>query len=80
MQRWLGVDVTSIGRFALCTRDASGTVKAVYLLADQETAKRAALGVNYPLIVDLQKPQSCPLPTKERPDDAEDRAWLRRRQ
>jgi hypothetical protein len=63
-QRWPGVEISSAGRFALCTRDASGTVKAVYLLADAETASRAALGVNHPLVVDLQKPESCPLPTR----------------
>jgi hypothetical protein len=60
------VSVTSHGRFALCSLDASGKVRSVYLLESREQAERAALGVDRARIVDLElsPSSSCPVPRK----------------
>ena len=74
------VPITAHGRFALCSLDACGQVRSVYLLDTAEHARKAALGIERAKIVDLEltPSPSCPLPRKERADDAEDRAWMKR--
>jgi len=62
--RWPNVPISSQGRFALCSLDSAGVVRSVYLLDTAEHARAAALGVNYPRVVDLEKPATCPLPRK----------------
>jgi hypothetical protein len=77
--RWPNIPISSQGRWALASCDATGVVKSVYLLDTLENARRAALGVDRPRIVDLEKSATCPLPSKQRKDDAEDRKWLERK-
>jgi hypothetical protein len=80
-QRFVGITVNGSGRYAILSCDR----KSCWLVADTRTAQGAALGscgVVMPCrcehtIVDLM-PHSCPLPKKERRDDAEDRRWLKR--
>jgi len=54
--RWPDVPITGAGPFALCSCDAAGVVKSVYL-TDELTARAGAHGIEHPLVVSL-KP--CP--------------------
>ena len=80
-QKFLGASINGTGRYAVtaCNR------AAVWLTTTEQGAHAAALGGCAQVIpcqgnhsiFDLM-PRSCPLPSKERADDHEDKAWLKR--
>ena len=79
-QRWLGANVFGSGRWAVLACDK----KSAWLCATEENARAAALGACHMVVPcrcehEIRDLQPCPLPTKERPDDYEDRQWLKRK-
>jgi hypothetical protein len=78
--KFIGIAVHGSGRFAVLACDR----RSCWLCPTEDNAKAASLGGCYMnagrcecnhAIIDLQP---CPLPAKERPDDYEDRQWLKR--
>jgi hypothetical protein len=81
-QKYIGIAVHGTGRWCVLSCDK----KACWLCPTEHNAQGAALGSCYMsagrcqcshVVLDLM-PRSCPLPAKERADDHEDKAWLKR--
>ena len=78
-QRFIGIAVNGTGRWCVLSCDK----RACWLTTSEESARGAALGGCAQVvpcqgnhqICDLHP---CPLPRKERADDHEDRAWLKK--
>jgi len=78
-QRFVGASVYGRGKFCVVACDK----KAVWLCETEENAQGAALGACHLGVYcksehEIRNLTPCPLPRKERADDAEDRAWMKR--